>query len=304
MTLPAQASRSEEAGSTEVWPPPRRSPALAPLLAALRWLPGPLAHGCLASLALVHGVASSSRRRRMLAWATAQHASGRSARSLAWAALAFRGRQVASRRQLGIRDLSALRARTTIEGIERLEAATRAGGVLLLGFHFGPLVDPVAFRAHGFPVTLGLRRPAPHDPADWWRHPPEDLVLFPNPAWRVRGLYELSRRLGAGRTVYLASDGLHGAEAFRIELPAAPLILRKGWLTLRRNARVTTLPVLSRREGRRIVVAVHAPLPAPVAGLAEDIAACRASLTPLVEDYVRRFPEQCFHLALQPSPLA
>jgi hypothetical protein len=40
----------------------------------------------------------------------------------------------------------------------------------------------------------------------------------------------------------------------------------------------------------------------PVESEAADVAACRAHLTPLLEDYVRRFPEQCFSLALQPTP--
>jgi hypothetical protein len=99
------------------------------------------------------------------------------------------------------------------------------------------------------------------------------------------------------RQRYLAGDGIHGVDAFRIGLPVLPLILRTGWFVLRRSTRATTLPILSRRDGRWVVVTVHPPLPAPVAGLGDDIAACRAHLTPLLEDYGRRFPEQCFSIA-------
>jgi lauroyl/myristoyl acyltransferase len=298
---PFETGRAEESRSTQVWPPPARAQALAKLFTR-RWLPGRLAEECLAVAALIQGVASRRRWRRALAWAAGQPHRGRPAWALAAALLAFRGRQFATRHQLGVRDLAALRDRVTIEGAERLDVATRAGGVLLLGFHLGPLVDPVALRAHGFAVTLGLRRRPAASPTAWWQHPAEDLVLFPNPAWRVRGLYELRQRLHSGRTVYLAGDGIHGSEAFRIALPVVPLILRTGWLILRRTTRATTLPVLSHREGRRVVVTLHEPLPVPVESEAADVAACRAHLTPLLEDYVRRFPEQCFSLALQPTP--
>ena len=304
MTPRFDARPAEGSRSTEVWPPPARWHGLARVFTRLRWLPGRLSEECLAAAALIHGVASRRRWRRALAWATGQPTRERASWTLACALLAFRGRQLASRHQLGVRDLAALRARVTIEGTERLDVVTRAGGVLLLGFHLGPLVDPIALRAHGYPLTIGRRGTASHDRATWWQHPSEDLVLFPNPAWRVRGLYELRRRLEAGRTIYIAGDGIHGGEAFRIELPVVPLILRTGWLVLRRSTRAPTLPILSRRDGRRVVVTVHPPLPAPVASLDEDVAACRAHLTPLLEDYVRRFPEQCFSIALQPSPMA
>jgi lauroyl/myristoyl acyltransferase len=263
-----------------------------------------LSEDLVAAAALLQGLASRRRRRRALEWATHQPGTPkRSPTALACALLAFRGRQLAARQQLGVRDQAAFRARVTLEGEEHLGTAARAGGVLLIGFHLGPLVSPVALRAFGYRLTLGLRgQRVPTDRPAWWQHPPEDLVLFPNAAWRVRGLYELRRHLENGRNVYLACDGLHGGEAFRIELPGLPLILRTGWLALRRSTRATTIPVLSRREGRRTVVAIHPPLPAPAPTREQDIDTCRACLTPLLEDYVRRFPEQCFSIALQPTP--
>ncbi len=63
--------------------------------------------------------------------------------------------------------------------------------------------------------------------------------------------------------MHLTGDGPFGREAFRIPLPSGVLVVRSGWWTLRSLTRATTLPVLTRREGRRLVVAVHAPLPDP-----------------------------------------
>jgi lauroyl/myristoyl acyltransferase len=100
--------------------------------------------------------------------------------------------------------------------------------------------------------------------------------------------------------VYLMADGPFGREAFRIELPGRPLIVRSGWLALRRQTGVPALPVLTFREGGRRVIVVHPPLPAPDADRARDAAACRAALTPLVADYVRRFPAQCRYLVFPP----
>jgi hypothetical protein len=50
-------------------------------------------------------------------------------------------------------------------------------------------------------------------------------------------------------------------------------------------------------DGRKRVVTIHAALPAVEADPAHDIAVCRAVLSPLLEKYVRCFPEQCRSLA-------
>ena len=57
------------------------------------------------------------------------------------------------------------------------------------------------------------------------------------------------------------------------------------------------MPVLARREGRYVVMTVHLPLPPPDPDQARDVAACRAALAPIIEDYVRRYPAQCYTLA-------
>jgi hypothetical protein len=43
-------------------------------------------------------------------------------------------------------------------------------------------------------------------------------------------------------------------------------------------------------------VAVHAPLPPVDPDPAHDLAACWAAMTPLLHDYVLRYPEQCYAL--------
>jgi len=47
-----------------------------------------------------------------------------------------------------------------------------------------------------------------------------------------------------------------------------------------------------------VVVTVHAALPAPTPDPLQDLAACRDALSRLLQEYVRRFPEQCVSLAL------
>lgn len=54
------------------------------------------------------------------------------------------------------------------------------------------------------------------------------------------------------------------------------------------------------QEAHRQVVAVQAPLPPATGDRERDAAACRAILEPLLQAYVRRFPEQCRYLAFGP----
>ena len=98
--------------------------------------------------------------------------------------------------------------------------------------------------------------------------------------------------------MYLTVDGPFGREAFRIDVPGGPLVVRTGWLALRRHTRAPTFPVLVRREGRRRTIVVHPALPDVAADAARDAEACRSALASLVSDYVRQYPAQCRYLAL------
>ena len=73
--------------------------------------------------------------------------------------------------------------------------------------------------------------------------------------------------------------------------------IRSGWLVLRRQCAVPVLPVLTHLEGRTQVIAICPPLPPPDPDPGRDLEACRVRVTTLLEDHVRRYPEQCYALA-------
>ena len=76
-------------------------------------------------------------------------------------------------------------------------------------------------------------------------------------------------------------------------LPGVPVILRKGWLTLRRLTGAATLPLLAHREGHRRIITIYPPLPAVSPDPRVDAETCCAVLTDLLGGYLRHFPEQC-----------
>ena len=65
-----------------------------------------------------------------------------------------------------------------------------------------------------------------------------------------------------------------------MDLPGGALIIRAGWLALRRLTRAPTLPVLAHRDGKRHVIVVHPALPPPDADPARDAEQCRTALAP------------------------
>jgi lauroyl/myristoyl acyltransferase len=96
-------------------------------------------------------------------------------------------------------------------------------------------------------------------------------------------------------------DGISGRELFRVPAPAGTLIVRAAWWLLRRQTGAVTLPVLAYREGSKAVIAVYPPLPPPIPDPVEDANQCRARLAPLVQDFVRRHPDQCLPWVLTPA---
>jgi lauroyl/myristoyl acyltransferase len=71
------------------------------------------------------------------------------------------------------------------------------------------------------------------------------------------------------------------------------MIVRSGWLSLRRLTGARVIPVVTHLEGRTQVITVHPALPTPAPRDADPPASWREIITALVSDYVRRFPEQC-----------
>ncbi len=279
-----------------MFPGPARLRLLIPVL---RSLPSSVAEAVLAALAVGEGVVHARRFHRASAWAAAQGATGWARRRIAVALLANHGRFVAAEAMLGVKSPADLGRDVVVEGAEHLRAV--AAGALLLGFHLGPPRTWLTLRALGYPVRFaGRLESARRDPQ--WRQAlaAGDVIRLPDgdPRERLLGLYRIRNLLRDGGMVYLTADGPFGREAFRIDLPGGPLIVRAGWLALRQQTGAPTLPVFIHREGRQRVIVVHPPLPRPGSDPARDADVTREALTPLVEQYVRRFPTQCRYLAL------
>lgn len=273
------------------------------VLAALRHAPAPLTTGVLAGLALADGIVRRGRFARAHAWAGAQGYRGWGRTRLALALLANHGRYVAQEAMVGLDSEDAVRQESVVRGVEHL-AGAGAGGALLLGMHVGPPRAWLMLRAHGVPVSFAIRATAGRGSRwDAWRR--EGVVVplpYGAPETRVQGLYTLRRLLADGRYVFLAADGPFGGELFRLDLPGFTPVVRTGWFTLRRQLRLRTIPVLAHEEGTRRVVTIHPPLPLLADDEEADKAACRAVLTTVIGDYVRRYPSQCRYLAFPRWP--
>lgn len=273
---------------------------LRPLSPVLRRLSPTVAARIVSALAIADAMVRRDRMRQVFAWSGAQRNGRLAGWRLAFEVLSNHGRFVADEAMLGMRTVEEFGRDAEIIGRERLDRLE--GGALLLGFHLGPPRTPIVLRSLGYPVKFAARMEAAVGDARW--QPAFDTmeaVRLPGgaPRERAEGLHRVRALLRDGALVYLAADGPFGREAFRIDLPGRALSIRPGWMSLRRIARVPVLPVLTYLERGRRIVCIHAPLPQAASDLGEDIAACRAALTPLVSDYVRRFPGQCRYLALQ-----
>ena len=280
---------------------------MAAAIQSARRLPPPVLETAFAGVGLLQGVLRPSRGRRAYRWASGLEPPGLRRWQLAAAVLANRGRVIAISGLPALVPPETFRRHVTIEGTEHLAAAAQRGGTILLGLHVLPGVATLALAAHGYRLvptgmagafkgwTLAEASWAPL--LDEWRRG----ILWRDERSAAGGLAHLRGLLLRGATVHLTADGPFGREAFRISLPAGALVVRSGWWTLRRLTRATTLPILARRDGRRLVVAVHAPLPEPTDDPGDDVRACRAALVPLVAELVRRAPAQCEALASWPD---
>lgn len=276
------------------------SPRLRRVVPWLRRCPRGLGEAILASLAVGDGLARG-RFRQARAWAAAQPERAGPSWRLALALLANHGRFCAEEALLGVRTTAAPAQDVVVEGAEHLPAP--GTGAIVLGFHLGPPRVWFHLRTLGYPVHLGGALVTTMWDRRWQSLIDSgEVVHIPSgpAAGRLSGLFQIRELLRGGAMVYLASDGPYGREAFRVDLPGGPLIVRSGWLALRRMTRVATLPVFVHRDGRRRVIVVHPPLPPPVPAQDEDMAACRVAIAPLVAAYARRFPTQCRYLAFPP----
>ena len=277
-------------------------PRLRTLMPFLRAVPAPLAAWMLAGLAVGEGVVHRHRLRSALAWAAAQGATGTAKWRLALALFANHGRFVAQETMIGVPDLRALSRNVVIEGREHLDRLRT--GALLLGFHLGPPRTALVLRACGYPVRVAGRLEMARGNPRWDAAlDASEAVALPAgpPRGRAESLHRIRDLIRGGAIVYIAADGL-GREAFRIDVPGGSLVVRMGWLALRRATRLPVLPVFTWMRGRQRVIDVHPPLPDPCEDAGQDAAVCRAALAPLLADYVRRVPAQCRYLVVPPRP--
>jgi hypothetical protein len=171
-----------------------------------------------------------------------------------------------------------------LRGEEHLAAVT-AGAAILLGFHVGPPRSPVALRALGYRVTA-MPDLTHHAGVSLPKNSEESTV-------RAVALLQACRLLARQEWLYIAADGSPGVEAHRMPLSGGPVILREGWLTLRRFTGAPTLPVLAHREGARRVITIYPALPPVASDARADADACCAALTEILEAYLHQFPDQC-----------
>lgn len=265
----------------------------------LHRLPWPVGEDLLALVGAVQGIVRPRRLQQALQWASAQPAGARGRWRLALGLLAYHGRFFAQETLVGVRHLEALRHRVTLVGETHLAQALERGGVLILGFHVGPPGSARLLRLMGYPVArpeevaaldggppaeIGADGPAPG------AAPPIDEE---SPGGRALVLAQSRRYLAAGGLVYITADGPAGAEAFRLAVPGPPIVVRSGWLALRRHTGIATLPLLAHQHGRRRVLTVYPALPPPARDPGDDRRICRDILSPLLGEYLERFPEQC-----------
>jgi lauroyl/myristoyl acyltransferase len=271
------------------------------VLFALDVLPWPWGEDILSGVFTAKAFIRPGRLRKALAWARAQRADAWRRWRLALSACAHHGRFLARQALVGIRSPEAFGRHVVVTGAEHLAAAP--SGAILLGFHLGPPCVSVALRTAGHRVAwMGGGRSSRSWSNDAWQRfvrAVGDIPLTGRRESRGPALHRAHRLLRDGGRLYMMADG-GGRDAFRVALPGRSARIRSGWLVLRRQCQVAVLPVLSHLEGRTQVVAIHPPLPPPHPDPAHDLAACRDVLTALLEDYVRRFPEQCYGLAFGP----
>lgn len=287
------ADRSTRPGLRALWHvrPSYYPRALWALLLTLDLLPWPWGEDILARLFVARAFLRTTRLRQALRWAACQP---RPRWPLALALCAYHGRLVAQACMLGRRGPDELRRFVVVRGGEHLPAPGRP--TILLGFHLGAKASDVALKlaGHSFIRLGGPRVSRSWLNEAWSRFLSTSQIVVPIDDTKSlsSALYEARRRLLEGGTLFTLGDG-HGRAAFQLDLPGGPLPIRSGWLALRRHTGAVVLPVLSHLEGRRQVVTVHPPLPAVDPDSARDLHACRAALGQLVQEYVRRFPEQC-----------
>ena len=273
-------------------------PGFERLIATLRPWPRQVSVGVLATFALADGIARRGRFRAAAEWAGAQGAEGWRRRRLAAQMLINHGRFVAGEALLGVGDISELALNVRVDGRQHLDGHR---GVLLLGFHLGPPKIWLALRALGLPVIFAGNLAALRHDARWQHAMAAGAAIDLSGSIEARtaALYRIQKEVRGGALCYLTADGPFGREAFSIDLPGRAMVVRSGWLALRRTTGAPVIPVLSYEAAGRRHIAFHPALPPLDVDPERDANACATALRPVITDYVRRFPAQCRWLAFE-----
>lgn len=273
----------------------RRRGAIWLALQALDRLPWSWAEACCAVVYVVRMLTHRRDLAKALAWGRVHARPSRSSWQLALALAASQGRFRARHWLLGLPSPEALLQRTAFVGQDNLPPD---GGLLFLGFHVGATAVGAALKAGGYVGTLfeAERDSRSWSNAEWQdvRRAAFGFALDEAPSVLGGALYQSRRRLLDGERAFITADGGVGREAFTIAVPGGPAhTIRAGWMALRRAGRVPVIPVTSHVEGQVQVITFHRPLPAPGPDAAQDLVACRETITSVVGDFAARFPEQC-----------
>jgi hypothetical protein len=257
-------------------------------LAKLSW---PANQELLAWLCVVEAFVRPYVARRVIRWTRAQPGDARV--RLALSVAANHGRFLAKELLLTGGGRAAALERCRFQGLEHLDHAP--AGALLLGFHLGPPVVPLALHIRGYPLHVwGGVRIDPRRGAAWARFlaPGEDPFIRVSGGHAVANLHRARQLLLEGKRVFVPVDG-KGRPAFVIPTPPRAVALTTGWLALRRHARPTSLPVIAHRDGPHVVVTVYPPLPAVDPDPERDLWVCRDRLSAIVREFASRLPAQC-----------
>ena len=289
--------------STEEPPPIETAPGLDRWLRALCRLPPPAAEHGLALAGLAMGLLDARLRRQAFAWASRHTASRRGRLGMAVALLHYRGRLRALAALPAIASVAHARSRLEARGREHLGDPGVRTGTILLTFHLGPMFSGLPIRLPDGEITVAGdtdQHAWPRPRADWRPLIEARRRFVPlGGSASLQGIFRLRRLLLDGATLMLAADADAGAEAFRLRVAGAEVVVRSLWWTLRRQTQARVVPWLSHCAGSRLVVELGPALPAPDPDPARDLEACRGALLPLLERYVTRFPAQCVGLALR-----
>jgi lauroyl/myristoyl acyltransferase len=277
--------------------------AVPAVVRVLRHLPFALTEAILIGLSVGQAIMDPGRLRRAHAWAARGGAGGRRPWAVVLGLLVHRARVLAASPATGSLSPARARQHLDVRGLDRLDEARRAGGVLLLGFHVGLVGIHRWLALLGYDVTAiaedRLRWPAPS--AAWQASLARIHMHQWNramPGSRADALYRLREAAVAGGIAMIMGTAGLGRVLFELPLPGRPLVVRGGWFALRRTTGLPMLPVLGHWEHGRWVITIHPALPAPGPDENQDREECREALSGLLTPFVSLYPEQCVQTAM------